>query len=50
MNTSKESGLGSQLAGVQYRWHDLSHMFISRLAESPGIREHTIRLLARQVI
>jgi integrase len=36
-------------AGVRYRWHDLRHTFISRLAESPAISEQTIRALAGHV-
>ncbi len=36
-------------AGVRYRWHDLRHTFVSRLAESASISEQTIRSLARHV-
>lgn len=36
-------------AGVRYRWHDLRHTFVSRLAESPAIGEQTIRALAGHV-
>ena len=36
-------------AGVQYRWHDLRHTFISRLAENPKVSEETIRALAGHV-
>jgi integrase len=34
---------------VRYRWHDLRHTFVSRLAESPHISEETIRALAGHV-
>jgi integrase len=33
-------------AKVRYRWHDLRHTFISRLAENAGVSEQTIRSLA----
>jgi integrase len=36
-------------AGVQCRWHDLRHTFISRLAENPKVSEETIRALAGHV-
>lgn len=36
-------------AGVAYRWHDLRHTFVSRLAENPGVSEETIRALAGHV-
>jgi Phage integrase family len=36
-------------AKVRYRWHDLRHTFISRLAENPGVSEQTIRALAGHV-
>ena len=36
-------------AGVKYRWHDLRHTFISRLAENPAVSEQTIRSLAGHV-
>jgi integrase len=35
--------------GLQYRWHDLLHTFITRLAENPNISEETIRSLAGHV-
>lgn len=38
-----------RLAGVKYRWHDLRHTFITRLAESPTVIEETIRALAGHV-
>jgi integrase len=36
-------------AGVKYRWHDLRHTFITRLAENPAVSEQTIRALAGHV-
>ena len=36
-------------AAVHYRWHDLRHTFISRLAENPNVSEETIRALAGHV-
>ena len=36
-------------AKLRYRWHDLRHTFISRLAENPTISEQTIRALAGHV-
>jgi integrase len=36
-------------AGVRYRWHDLRHTFVSRLAENPMISEGTIMALAGHV-
>jgi integrase len=36
-------------AGVRYRWHDLRHTFITRLAERPQISEQTIMSLAGHV-
>ena len=36
-------------AGVQYRWHDLRHTFVTRLAENPNVSEQTIRALAGHV-
>lgn len=36
-------------AGVHYRWHDLRHTFVSRLAENAQISEGTIRALAGHV-
>lgn len=38
-----------KLAGVHYRWHDLRHTFITRLAENPMVSEQTIRALAGHV-
>ena len=37
------------LAGLSYRWHDLRHSFVSRLAENPHVSEETIRALAGHV-
>jgi integrase len=36
-------------AGVSYRWHDLRHTFVTRLAESPDVSEQTIRSIAGHV-
>jgi integrase len=36
-------------AKVRYRWHDLRHTFISRLAENPEVSEETLRALAGHV-
>jgi integrase len=36
-------------AGVHYRWHDLRHTFVSRLAENPNVSEQTIQALAGHV-
>ena len=36
-------------AELRYRWHDLRHTFISRLAENAGVSEQTIRALAGHV-
>jgi len=36
-------------AGVRYRWHDLRHTFISRLAENPSVSEETLKQLAGHV-
>jgi len=38
-----------RLAAVDYRWHDLRHTFITRLAENPNVSEETIRALAGHV-
>jgi integrase len=38
-----------ETAGVRYRWHDLRHTFVSRLAEKPNVSEGTIRALAGHV-
>jgi integrase len=34
---------------VRYRWHDLRHTFITRLAERPEVSEQTIMSLAGHV-
>ena len=34
---------------IHYRWHDLRHTFVSRLAENPNVSEETIRALAGHV-
>ena len=36
-------------AGVRYRWHDLRHSFVTRLAGRPEVSEQTIRSLAGHV-
>ena len=36
-------------AKVRYRWHDLRHTFISRLAENPAVSEGTLKSLAGHV-
>jgi integrase len=36
-------------AKLNYRWHDLRHTFISRLAENPSVSEQTITALAGHV-
>jgi integrase len=36
-------------AGVSYRWHDLRHSFVTRLAENPNVSEETIKALAGHV-
>lgn len=38
-----------QKAKVRYRWHDLRHTFVSRLAENPAVSEQTIMALAGHV-
>ena len=35
--------------GLKYRWHDLRHTFVTRLAENPNVSEETIRALAGHV-
>jgi integrase len=41
------SALGN--ASLKYRWHDLRHTFVTRLAENPEVSEQTIRALAGHV-
>ncbi len=36
-------------AGVHYRWHDLRHTFVTRLAENPAVSEQTIKAMAGHV-
>lgn len=36
-------------SGLNYRWRDLRHTFVSRLAENPHVSEETIRALAGHV-
>jgi integrase len=38
-----------KVAKVHYRWHDLRHTFVSRLAENPVVSEGTIKALAGHV-
>jgi integrase len=38
-----------KLVGVRYRWHDLRHTFITRVAENPAVSEQTIMALAGHV-
>jgi integrase len=38
-----------RLAGVKYRWHDLRHSFITRLAENSTVSEQTLMSLAGHV-
>jgi integrase len=38
-----------RVANVSYRWHDLRHTFITRLAERPEVSEQTIMSLAGHV-
>jgi integrase len=50
MGSWRKAWLGAcKGAGVRYRWHDLRHTFVSRLAESASISEQTIRSLAGHV-
>ena len=36
-------------ASIPYRWHDLRHSFVTRLAERPRVSEQTMRALAGHV-
>jgi integrase len=50
MGSWRKAWLGAcKNAGVRYRWHDLRHTFVSRLAESASVSEQTIRALAGHV-
>ncbi len=50
MGSWRKAWLGAcKNAGVCYRWHDLRHTFVSRLAESASVNEQTIRSLAGHV-
>ena len=42
-------GACAQRCKVDYRWHDLRHTFVTRLAENPSVSEETIRALAGHV-
>lgn len=48
-NWKRAWGSACSKAEVRYRWHDLRHTFVSRLAENPAVREETIRALAGHV-
>jgi hypothetical protein len=48
VGVSLEAVAVEQLA-LDYRWHDLRHSFVSRLAENPHVSEETIRALAGHV-
>jgi integrase len=39
----------SSKASLDYRWHDLRHTFVSRLAENPAVSEEVIRSLVGHV-
>ena len=45
----KNLGRLRKAASVDYRWHDLRHTFITRLAENPNVSEETIKALAGHV-
>jgi integrase len=50
MGSWRKAWLGAcEKAGARYRWHDLRHTFVSRLAESASVSEQTIRSLAGHV-
>jgi integrase len=50
MGSWRKAWLGAcKNSGVRYRWHDLRHTFVSRLAESASVSEQTIRSLAGHV-
>jgi integrase len=50
MGSWRKAWLGTcKNSGVRYRWHDLRHTFVSRLAESASVSEQTIRSLAGHV-
>lgn len=50
MGSWRKAWLGAcKTAGVGYRWHDLRHTFVSRLAENANTSEQTIRSLAGHV-
>jgi integrase len=41
--------IACKTAGLNYRWHDCRHTFVTRLAENPNVSEETIRALAGHV-
>ena len=50
MGSWRKAWLGAcENSEVRYRWHDLRHTFVSRLAESATVSEQTIRSLAGHV-
>ncbi|HEY2458664.1 MAG TPA: tyrosine-type recombinase/integrase, partial [Candidatus Acidoferrum sp.] len=50
MGSWRKAWLGAcKHACVRYRWHDLRHTFVSRLAENANVSEQTIRSLAGHV-
>jgi integrase len=50
MGSWRKAWLGAcEIAGIRYRWHDLRHTFVSRLAETASVSEQTIRSLAGHV-
>jgi integrase len=38
-----------RMAGIKYRWHDLRHSFVSRLASNPVVSESTLKALSGHV-
>ncbi len=49
MGEWKNDWLASASLRASYRWHDLRHTFISRLAENPNVSEETLKQLAGHV-
>ena len=48
-SSPKEAAEDRARRGVNYRWHDPRHTFVTRLAENPNVSEETIRALAGHV-